>query len=297
MQSTGIVADEICIESKAGVSPEAVIQQIVYASQELLKKYDSSKCAGIGIGSPGVVSLDCDTVSHPPNFKDWTEIKLASEISKAVLLPAKVENDANVAALAEAKFGNGKQEKDFLFIVWGTGIGGGIIVNQQIFRGPYGGAGEIGHITIDHKGPQCKCGNRGCIEAYIGQRYLSERAKQLVKKQKAHSIIVELVSGDLDKIEPKIIAMAAEQGDKTARKILEEAGKLLGYALASAVNLLDIHTIVIGGGVSASPQFVYDAIASSLKSRVLKSHQEKIKVLRAMRGNKAGMLGAAALML
>ena len=292
----GSILERSSIDSCGSEGPAVVIGEIVRSCREILDKYPQIKCRGIGIGCPGVVSLDGDTVQHPPNLIGWNDVRLASAITKEIPLPVRVENDANVAALAEARFGAGKDVKDFLFVIWGTGVGGGIIIDHQIFHGPSGGAGEIGHMTINFEGPQCNCGAHGCIESYIGQRYLSERTKQLLLDGKSSSFIERLVDGNLDKIEPSIIAEAATQGDRIARMVLEEAGTQLGYALASALNILDLESVVIGGGISAAPQFVYDAIRLSICSRVLMPHRSNINVLRATLGNSAGVVGAASLM-
>jgi glucokinase len=149
-------------------------------------------------------------------------------------------------------------------------------------------------------GPRCNCGSRGCIESYIGQRYLSERTRAALAAAPADartSGILKLVNGDMQKIEPKIIARAAESGDPLAKAIFIEAGTFLGYALASALNVLDIRVVVIGGGVSAAPQFVYDAITAATRDRVLKPHKEGIRILRAELGNEAGIIGAASLVM
>jgi glucokinase len=287
------------LPTEAHRGPQTVIANIQTSIQSLIKQSDSSSIIGIGIGAPGIVT-DTGVVKAPPNMNDWHDVPLRDELKKIFPYSIIIENDANAAAIAEAKFGAGTDLKDFVFIIWGTGVGGGIILDRKIFRGPTGGAGEVGHISIDYNGPLCNCGNRGCIESYIGQRYLSQRTKallQIMKAEKKISKIEELVGGNLDSVEPYIIAQAAEQGDETAREILKEAGQLLGYALASVVNLLDIEHIIIGGGISAAPAFVFQAIAQGLSSRVLTPHRTTVKVLRAKLGNDAGIIGAASLVM
>lgn len=292
------------VETFAEKGPTVVIRQISFTIRELLNQSRGEEIIGIGIGAPGVVTLDGGIVKHPPNFSGWTEVSLGSEIQKEFRLPVKVENDANVAALAEARFGAGRGHADFLFVIWGTGVGGGIILNGDIYRGPYGGAGEIGHVTIDYNGPLCGCGNHGCVEAYVGQRYLSERTRErlssLLREQKTQpenppSKIVELVKGNFTLIDPYIISLAAQQGDTLAHEILKEAGELLGVGLASVLNVLDLRYVIIGGGISAADAFVFEAIERSVRSRVLKPSKEHIRVVPAQLGNTAGMLGAASL--
>ena len=280
----------------AGKGPATVIQQIRAAVQDALKHTDGAQVGGIGIGSPGVVDNE-GVVKAPPNFVDWDEVPLKSELGK--LFPAVcigVENDANAAAIAESKFGAGVQYPNFLFVIWGTGVGGGIILNHKIFRGPTGGAGEIGHVSIDYNGPQCNCGNVGCVEAYVGQRYLSQRTAQRLQ---AHpdSRILQLVGGDLSKIEPVYISQAANEGDTLAREILVEAGQLLGVALAGVMNIMDLRVSIIGGGISASGGFVMKAVQDSVVQHVLRPLRKDIRVLPAQLGNDAGLLGAAGLVM
>ncbi|MBI5476704.1 MAG: ROK family protein [Ignavibacteriales bacterium] len=300
VSTTGIVVDQISADAKANHGPSAVIQQISFVIQELLGKHKNSNCIGIGIGAPGMVSAVDSFVHHPPNFTDWSRVDVGGEIRKKFKLHVEIENDANCAAVAEARFGVGVEFKNFLFVIWGTGVGGGIILNRKIFRGPNGGAGEIGHVSIDYNGRLCNCGNYGCIESYIGQRYLSQRTKEILRNipaDRTDNHLYKLVGGNLNKIEPSIISQAAELGDPIAISILEEAGTLLGAALASTMNVIDVSVVVIGGGVSAVPAFVYDAVIKSLRSRVLKPHKDNIHVLRAKLGNTAGIIGSASLVM
>ncbi len=276
--------------------PAIVIQQIRLAVQDAIEHSNGTPVAGIGIGSPGVID-DYGVVKAPPNFVNWDEVPLKSDLAK--LFPGMaigVENDANAAAIAESKFGAGVEFPNFLFVIWGTGVGGGIILNQKIFRGPTGGAGEIGHVSIDYNGPQCNCGSVGCVEAYVGQRYLSQRTAQRLQAQ-PNSRILELVGGDFSKIEPVYISQAAHEGDKFAREILIEAGQLLGVALAGVMNIMDLRVSIIGGGISGAGDFVMNAVQESVVQHVLKPLRRDIRVLPAQLGNEAGLLGAAGLVM
>jgi glucokinase len=208
----------------------------------------------------------------------------------------KIENDANAAAIAESRFGAGKKFPNFLFVIWGTGVGGGIILDNKIYRGPTGGAGEIGHVSIDYNGPPCNCGSRGCVEAYVGQRYLSQRTAEKLKSRR-ESKMMELVKGDTTKLEPEVIARAAHEGDSLAKEVLTEAGTLLGVAIADVMNVMDLRVSIIGGGISGAGDFVIQAIQDSVRERVLRPLQHDIRVLPAELGNNAGILGAAGLVL
>ena len=282
--------------SYANEGPSKVIQQIGVSIRDALENTDGARAEGVGLGAPGVVD-DEGVVKSPPNFRNWDEVPLKAELSKAFPnLSIGVENDANAAAIAESRFGAGVDIPNFLFVIWGTGVGGGIILNHRIYRGPMGGAGEIGHITIDYAGPRCNCGNVGCVEAYVGQRYLSQRTAERLKSD-PQSKILDLVGGDISKIEPMYISEAAQMGDKIAREILVEAGGLLGVAIAAVMNIMDLRTSIIGGGVSAAGDFVIRAIQASVERRVLKPLRKDIRVLAAQLGNNAGILGAAGLVL
>ncbi|MEK6566141.1 MAG: ROK family protein, partial [Bacteroidota bacterium] len=167
---------------------------------------------------------------------------------------------------------------------------------HKIYRGPSGGAGEIGHILINYECPKCNCGNYGCVEAYVGQRYLSQRTAERLKTQ-PESMIAQLVGGDFTKLEPMYIAQAAQQGDRLAREMLAEAATLLGVAIAGVMNTMDLRVSIIGGGISAAGGFVLQAVEESVRSRVLTPLRRDIKVLQAQLGNNAGILGAAGLVL
>ncbi|RCK71702.1 MAG: Glucokinase [Ignavibacteriae bacterium] len=288
------------VETLALQGPNSVLRQLNFLIKELMFENKYGEFSGIGVGAPGIVEIGGGVVKNPPNFSDWNEINVGEILFKEFRLPVLIENDANVAALGEAKYGAGINFKDFLFVIWGTGVGGGIILDGKIFRGPSGGAGEIGHTTIDYNGPVCNCGNRGCIESYIGQRYLSERTREKLMRLAnpyKDSKILQLVNGKLELIEPAIISLAAAQGDEFAKNILLEAANLLGISLASILNILDLRVVIIGGGISESGEYVINQIQQSLRSRVLKSIKNDAIVIKAKLGNNAGILGAASLVM
>ncbi|HTX18460.1 MAG TPA: ROK family protein [Bacteroidota bacterium] len=299
---TGVVSSEgkIVAQSKVPTlgeqGPAAVVRQMQQSIAEVLEQAKKMKINGIGIGSPGIIDQKAGVVYDPPNISGWRRVDLRKEIGKRFRLHVEVENDANVAAIAEAKFGAGKRFPDFLFVIWGTGVGGGIILDGQIYRGPHGGAGEIGHVSIDYQGPLCNCGAKGCVEAYIGQRRLSQRAVERLRDHPG-SRILSLVGGDTSKVEPVYISQAALEGDGLARELFTEAGTLLGVALGSVLNTLDLRVVIIGGGISAAGDFVYDAIKSSTQEHVMKPMRKDLKIIPAKLGNAAGILGAAGLVL
>lgn len=299
---TGLVSSEgkIIAQSRFPTfgekGPKAVLSQMRKSIEDVLAQAKKKPIRGIGIGSPGIIDNKAGVVKDPPNIDGWHRVALATEMRKTFNVDVSVENDANVAAIAEARFGAGRRHPNFLFVIWGTGVGGGIILDGKIYRGPFGGAGEIGHISIDYNGPQCNCGATGCVEAYIGQRHLSQRAAERLKNQPG-SRIMELVDGDVTKVEPIFISQAAHEGDALAREIFVEAGTFLGVALGAVLNTIDLRVVVIGGGISAAGDFVFQAVKKSIQSHVMKPMRNDIKVIPAMLGNSAGILGAAGLVL
>jgi glucokinase len=296
INSDGTILAQSKLPTLAEQDPQAVIGQIVRSINEVLPHANGKEIAGIGIGSPGLIQNPGGIVKSPPNMNNWDVVPMADEIKKVFNVRVEVDNDANVAAVAEAKFGAGKAHPDFLFIIWGTGVGGGIIMNGQIYRGLTGGAGEVGHISIDYDGLVCNCGTKGCVEAYVGQKHLSRRT---IEKLKTHpeSKILQLVDGDLEKISPMYISKAAEAGDPLANEILIEAGTLMGVMIGGVMNTLDFRVTVIGGGVSAVGDFVYQAMHQSVLRNVQKPLRDGIRIVRAQLGNDAGIFGAAGMVL
>jgi glucokinase len=261
-------------------------------------KYSYPEIVRMGVGVPGAMNIDRSLVRYPPNLLGWKEEPLQAYLKE--LLPdferIEVDNDANVAALAEAYHGAGRGHSHFLLVTLGTGIGGAIYSTEEkfegIYRGASGGAGEFGHTTIDLNGPHCNCGSHGCIEAYLGQHYLSERTrKKLMDDLSIHSIL----RAEENELTPKLIADAMNAGDGFAQSVFEEAGMLLGAALASAANLLDTHTFIVGGGVAEAGDVLFDSALASLRSRVLANLRPVVEIRKAHLGNRAGMIGAAML--
>ncbi len=276
-------------------NPKKVLGQVEIGLNHLLKQVSSNEIEGIGIGFPGKVNSETGFVTSAPNFNNWKNVPVKKRLLKFGF-PVFIDNDANCAALGELLFGRGKKLKNFVMVTLGTGVGGGLILNGKLFRGESGGAGEIGHITIDYSGPYCKCGRRGCIEAYAGNNYIKQRTIQKLHEY-PDSLILQLVEHNLNNIEPKIINDAARRGDELAIKILKETGYYIGIGLANLANTLDIHHFIIGGGVSNAGPILLRAIENSIKEHGIKDIVKDVKVISAQLKNKAGILGAASLVL
>ena len=281
--------------TEADEGPQHVLDQMATAASDLIARVSKEEVLGIGVGSPGAINWERTTVSHPPNLPGWDTINLQEALrARLGSLDVVVENDANVAGLGSAHYGAGSAFDSFLMVTLGTGVGGAIIYRNQIFRGSTGGAGEIGHMTIDYEGPYANSGVGGAIEGYLGQSFLSEHARDRLVNY-PDSVVHELVDGDLGEVTPRVLSKAAEQGDEAARTILAWAGHKLGCVLGAAVNLLDIRTIIVGGGVSAAGDLILEPARETLPQYVTPSLRDELTVRREKRGNDVGMLGAARL--
>lgn len=289
------ISNEISLPTFAYENPKKVLSQVEKGVEQIFSKYSIKNFIGIGIGFPGIVDVEKGIVTSAPNFANWKKVQVRKTLSKYGL-PVYIDNDANCAALGELYFGKGKKLSNFVMVTLGTGVGGGIIINKKLFRGDSGGAGEIGHITIDYSGPTCKCGKKGCVEAYAGNQYIKQRTIHKLHEY-PDSLILELVNHDLEKIEPKVINDAAQKGDQLATKILRETGYYIGIGLANIANALDIKHFIIGGGISNAGSILLNAIENSIKEHGVKNIVKNVKVLSAQLKNKAGILGAASLVL
>lgn len=289
----GKIEKKISVDTLADGGPDIVIHQIKKGIDQVIEKY-LKQIVGIGIGSPGVVAAKKGMVEHPPNLPGWEKVPLGKIIEKEYKIDTFVENDANAAAVGELIFGAGKGIDNFIMVTLGTGVGSGLIIDGKLYRGETGAAGELGHITIDYKGPKCNCGNIGCVETYVGNNYMVERVSAELGNH-AESKIFELLDNNLGQLSPKIICDAANGGDPYAKSVVIETGKYLGYGLASVVNLLDISKIIVGGGVAGFGKLLFDSIQDTIKERTLKSLKDRIEVLPAKLKNEAGILGASAL--
>lgn len=290
-REAGIVRQAL-VPTEADRGPEYVVGRISEAIRQLLDGGDET-AEGIGIGSPGTISRDRRAVHCPPNFPGWDVVDLAAEMERAFDLRTLVENDANVAGLGSAFYGAGRPYDSFIMVTLGTGVGGAIIHEKRLFRGAHGGAGELGHVSIDYEGPYARSGVAGAVEAYLGQRFLSHHARhRLLTRQ---SLLHEMTGRDLSGLTPKMLHEAANRGDEAAIEMLAWAGHKLGCALGSVVNLLDIRTIIVGGGVSAAGDFLLEPARAALRRFVMPGLADGVTLTRETLGNEVALLGAARL--
>jgi glucokinase len=217
-------------------------------------------------------------------------------LKKRLGVPVFVDNDVNVMALGEMRFGAAREASNMLCITLGTGVGGGLIFDGKLYRGSSYAAGEFGHVPIGIDGPKCNCGGKACVEAYVGNRYI---VRDVIARIEAgeKTMIKKLAGGDLSKITPETIDEAAANGDRFAKNVWVDVGNKVGIGLAGAVNLLNIEKIVIGGGVAEAGKVLFDSIRDTIAARAMKLSAKTVKVVRAKLGYDAGVIGAATLVL
>lgn len=290
----GKIIKKTDVDTNAKNGPDSVLASIKKGIDQLIQKRDKKDFIGIGIGSPGSVSPKKGIVENPPNFPGWESVPVGNILQKHYGLKCSVENDANAAAIGEMIFGAGKKLESFIMITLGTGVGGGIIIDRKIYRGMFGAAGELGHVSIDYKGANCNCGSTGCIEAYAGNNYLVRWVTEELRDYSS-SLLNVLIKNNNNQLTPKLIHSAAEQNDTFALYVIDKLGNYLGYALASTINIFDIGKVIIGGGVGGFGHRLFDSMEGTIKERVLTPLRPRVKVLPAKLKNAAGIKGASAI--
>ncbi len=247
----------------------------------------------VGIGFPGPLNVREGYIYEPPNIPSLKKTPLKKILERRLNLPVFVENDANAAALAEYRFGAGKDAKSLVCLTLGTGVGGGLILDGKIWHGADDVAGEIGHMKIRRSGRLCGCGARGCLERYASATGVVLSAKTRLRKN-AGSLILKLVKGDIGKVTAKIVTSAAKEGDETAIEILAETAGHLAFGVANILNVLNPRMVVICGGLARAGKFLFTPLKTEVKRLALESAFRNVRIVRGKLGDRAGLLGAAA---
>lgn len=251
------------------------------------------KLAGIGVGVPGFTDFAKGYIFNLTNVPGWSSVPLAAIMRKRFGLPVYVDNDVNAMALGEYIYGAGRGLSHAFFATLGTGVGGALFINGEIYRGAYSMAGEVGHVSIKMDGRKTSVG-RGRLETYVGNREIVKYAVKALR-QGRRSLMTGYVRGDLKQITPKIIASAARKGDKLALKIMDRTADCLATAFASVTYLLQPEAIIVGGGVAESGRVLFEPLRQHLSERLSPYFAQRIKIIPAVLGVKAGMIGCATL--
>jgi glucokinase len=296
LKNTKTIIGKTVLETGKHKGRAKLIAELVKTIKLLManNKVKKDKVVGIGIGVAGPIDFDKGFIHDLTNIRGWKNTPLRQILIKQLGINAFVDNDVNVVTLGELAYGAARGYKNVICLTLGTGVGGGIVLNGHLYRGSNFTAGEIGHIPIGITGPKCNCGGIACVERYVGNKYIIKRAQELVKKNKK-SLILKYADNKTANITPKVISQAASRGDKTALLVWQETGNYLGIALSGIVNTFNPELIVIGGGVAKAGKPLFNAIKKTIKLRAMKNPAFFVKIVPAILGEEAGIIGASVL--
>ncbi|WP_035288797.1 ROK family protein [Clostridium sp. KNHs214] len=274
---------------------DKICNGIIQIIRELIKAKNVSidEVELIGLGIPGNIDYQRGIVGRCVNL-GWENVHLGSILEKEFGKRVLIDNDANVAAGAEYLFGSSKDNKISLLVTLGTGVGSGAVLNGKIYRGINGAAMELGHTIVGENFYNCSCGNNGCLETFTSATAIIKYAIKLIEEGRK-TIITDSVNGELHNIDAKIVFDAARKGDGVALEVLNRFIKYLAIGINNAINILDLDSVVIGGGVSAGCDLFIDKLVSEINKIKLYKDTSLCTIRKATLGNSAGIIGAAML--
>jgi len=277
--------------------PDDVVRELAEAMREASGAAGTGPEAltGVGVGSPGEIDAGAGTVAQARNLPNWIQpYPLVDVLSKELDTPVGLGNDVSVATQAEFELGAGKEFHSLLGVFWGTGVGGGIVIGGELWTGR-GSAGELGHVVIKEDGRRCPCRRRGCLEAYAGRASMEKQARKLHKEGRHTDLFHIMERRGRTRLTSGVWARALERDDELAVKIVDRAVKALGTGVASAMNLLDVEAVVIGGGLGVRLGQEYaDRIAAAMQPHLFVDERPPVVRVAAL-GDLGGAIGASLL--
>jgi glucokinase len=290
VSASGEITHRHSAETHAESGPEAVAERMCETARRCMASaaLDAASVRGVGVGSPGTIDLDSGVVLFSPNLPEWHDVPLRRMLEERLGLPITLDNDANVAALAEQWVGAGRGASSLVLLTLGTGIGGGIILEGRIWHGANGVAGEIGHMSIDPEGPRCACGNRGCFESYASASAMVRRMHKAV-----HDGAQSTLADRLGDLTARDIHTAALAGDEAARENIEATGRYLGVGISNILHIVNPEVVALSGGVTAAGEMLMAPLLDEMRQRTMAASQRDVKICFAELPNDAGVIGAA----
>jgi len=279
-------------QTRAQEDADDVIRRMAICVREALGQASvaADEVAGVGVGAAGLTDWRTGVVVLASNL-GWRNVPLKERLEQELDgLRVEVDKDTNLAALAEARLGAGREFEHFLYVTAGTGIGGGLILDSALYRGATGGAGDVGHIVVDPGGPLCGCGDHGCVEVFSSGAGMVDRCREALAEGGEE---VESSALDPEELTTVDIFIAAQRGDAVATRIVEKAGAALGLALADYVNINNPEAIVLGGGVTRAGETYLGPVERELKRRALTALGEIVRLVPPGLGDDVGVTGAA----
>ncbi|AJA49256.1 glucokinase [Clostridium pasteurianum DSM 525 = ATCC 6013] len=286
----GNVLSQYTISTNAFEGEEVVLKRIISVIEKVLSDGEKvpEDIKTIGIGSPGPLDAQKGIIITTPNLP-FKNFKLVDPIKEKFKIPTYLDNDANVGAIGEFVFGAGQGTKNMIYITVSTGVGGGAILNGQIYRGNTCNALEMGHMTVEKDGPQCNCGNYGCVEALASGTAIGRIAKEAILRGE------DTILKSYENVTSYEVFQAAKQGDAVASRILDTSLNYLGICVANMITIFDPEMVIIGGGVSKGGDIVFDKVKEVVNTRCFKAMAESCRIVPAGLGTDAGVMGAVAL--
>jgi glucokinase len=290
-----IATAKLSTKSQRGV--DKVIERVARCAQDAIDEADLTvkQVAGLGIGAPGAVNFNEGTVIFAPNMEGWKDVPLKKQLEKQIDIPVFVENDCNIAALgvyvAELK----SKPSSMVGIFVGTGIGGGLVLNGELYSGFGHTAGEVGHMVLEVSGPKCGCGNKGCFEALASRSAIFEQIKAGVKDGQK-TILLDMLGDDLEDLRSGDLRKAIRRGDKYVDRVIDGAAEYIGIATANLVNILNPEVVVLGGGVmEALADEMMSVIVETAKDYAMPGAMKGVEIVASKLGDSAGITGGAVL--
>ncbi len=284
-------------ETQAELGAEGVVDRIIGLIEGVIldatQETGASKkdFIGIGIGAPGPLDRKNGIVIVAPNL-GWKDFPLRDRVVKRLGLPATLDNDANCATVGEWWLGAARGGRNVVGITIGTGIGGGLILNGELYHGSADVAGEIGHTTIDVNGRHCKCGNYGCLEAYASGPAIATRAREALVREDSASDLRNAVDGQLDKLTAAHVYEAASKGDTLANEIVRDTARYLGAGIATLLNVFNPDVVVVAGGVTQAGEALFGPLRAEVRRRAFKPAVQAVRIVPAQLTGTAGIVGA-----
>ena len=283
------------VPTQSHLGPESVLSHTTQLLQKLISDsgLDQNEIKGLGISAPGMIDLDTNTTIFLPNLHGgWRQVPVGEWVTSAIGIKVSMLNDVRAITYAEWRFGAGKGIDSLVCFAVGTGVGGGLVIHNQLVLGFEGTAGEIGHQTVEPNGPLCGCGNHGCLEVYASGPAIAAEAARGVRQGWATKI-TDLIDHDLNNLTPKTVAQAAKMGDDFALEIWQRAGRYLGIGVGNILTSVGVKRVIITGGVANAGDILLDPIRAEIKNRVFLMPVEKVDVVKGQLGETAGIIGMA----
>lgn len=285
--------DEVYASTQSNRGSEVVMEQIVESIELLLNRNTGTAAVrAIGIGVPGLLDRKSGTSLFSPNFTNWDHVPVAAIVANAFDVPVVIDNDVRMNLYGEWQFGVGQGKGNLVVITIGTGLGSGIVLNNQMVYGHTSGAGEIGHMNMYREGRACNCGSSGCLGRYVSGRGIVRTVQERISAGES-SIMTEWTQGNLNELTAEMVSAAFDAGDFLAQDVWKRTGELFGFGLANVINLFNPEVIVIGGGVAQAGERLLAPARQVVNQHALQLSRDSCELVQSTLLHRAGMLGAA----